>query len=120
MFLLLLATGTYSQTNVYVAPFKGDKAAAISYTFDDGLLEQYTELFPMLKKYNIQASFCVNGNTINRYEKMLKTGVVEDSMLYCGIISHMSMVNAIVCGLALSMMLLLIRKNMRTSNSPSR
>lgn len=81
MFLLLLATGTYSQTNVYVAPFKGDKAAAISYTFDDGLLEQYTELFPMLKKYNIQASFCVNGNTINRYEKMLKTGVVEDSML---------------------------------------
>ena len=67
-----------AQSQVAVARYKGNCAAAISYTFDDGLLEQYTELFPQLKKYNIKASFCVNGNTINRNEYLLNTGDTTD------------------------------------------
>lgn len=56
---------------VGVAKWKDNKQAAVSYTFDDGLLEHYTELFPKLKEYGIKASFAINGNTINRYEKYL-------------------------------------------------
>ena len=37
--------------DVYVAPYKGDRVCAISYTFDDGLQEHYTLLFPKLEKY---------------------------------------------------------------------
>ena len=70
-----------AQPQVSVARYKGDRAAAISYTFDDGLLEQYTELFPQLKKYGIKASFCVNGNTINRYEYLLSIGDTTDVLI---------------------------------------
>lgn len=70
-----------AQSQVSVARYKGDSKAAISYTFDDGLLEQYTELFPQLKKYGIKASFCVNGNTINRNEYMLNTGDTTDVLV---------------------------------------
>ena len=70
-----------AQSQVAVARYKGNCAAAISYTFDDGLLEQYTELFPQLKKYNIKASFCVNGNTINRNEYLLNTGDTTDVLV---------------------------------------
>lgn len=63
-----------AQTKVYVAKYKDGKAAAVSYTFDDGLLDQYTELFPQLEKYGIKATFAVNGNTINRNEAQLASG----------------------------------------------
>lgn len=61
--LAVSAMAATAQTRFYVAKYKGDRAAAVSYTFDDGLLEQYTELFPRLKEHGIKASFCVNGNT---------------------------------------------------------
>ena len=35
---------------VYVAKYKHDKICAISYTFDDGLAEHYTIVFPELEK----------------------------------------------------------------------
>lgn len=65
---------TAAQPAVYVARYKDNKKAAVSYTFDDGLLEQYTELFLVLKKYGIKASFAINGNTINRNEAQLASG----------------------------------------------
>lgn len=34
---------------VYVAKYKHDKICAISYTFDDGLAEHYTIVFPELE-----------------------------------------------------------------------
>lgn len=52
-------------SEISVAKFLGDRDGAVSYTFDDGLLEQYTELFPVLKRLGLKCSFCVNGNTIN-------------------------------------------------------
>lgn len=33
-----------------IAPYKGDKACAISYTFDDGLAEQYSLVAPQFEK----------------------------------------------------------------------
>lgn len=80
---LLLATATQlaAQTAVSVAKYKGDRAAAISYTFDDGLLEQYTELFPVLRRLGLKATFCVNGNTIDRYERLVQTGDTTDALV---------------------------------------
>lgn len=66
---------------VRIAQYKDDCAAAISYTFDDGLLEQYTELFPQLKKYGIKASFCLNGYAIDRYEHLLSIGDTADVLI---------------------------------------
>ena len=69
------------QPLVAVARFKGDRDGAVSYTFDDGLLDQYTELFPVLKKLGLKATFALNGNTINRYEAMLKDSTSTDSLV---------------------------------------
>ena len=53
------------QSSVRIARFYGNRLGAVSYTFDDGLLEQYTELFPVMKRLGLKGSFCVNGRTIN-------------------------------------------------------
>ena len=45
--------------DVYVAPYKGDRVCAISYTFDDGLQEHYTLLFPKLEKYGFKGTFWI-------------------------------------------------------------
>lgn len=78
---LFAASAAYAQSPVSVARFKGNCAAAISYTFDDGLQDQYTLLFPQLKKYGIKASFCVNGNTINTYEHLVSIGDTTDVLI---------------------------------------
>lgn len=78
---LMATSAANAQSSVSVARYKGNCAAAISYTFDDGLQDQYTLLFPQLKKYGIKASFCVNGNAINRYEKLVATGDTTDLLV---------------------------------------
>jgi peptidoglycan/xylan/chitin deacetylase (PgdA/CDA1 family) len=42
-----------------IAMFRGDKAAAISYTFDDGIRDQYELAYPMLQQAGIHATFFV-------------------------------------------------------------
>lgn len=42
---------------VYVAKYKHDKICAISYTFDDGLAEHYTIVFPELEKRGFKGTF---------------------------------------------------------------
>ena len=44
----LFSNYAFSSDSIYVARYKGDKACAISYTFDDGLAEQYTLAAPQL------------------------------------------------------------------------
>lgn len=78
---VLAVCNGFAQSDLYVAKYRGDCRAAVSYTFDDGLLEQYTELFPQLKKYGIKASFCVNGNTIDRYERLLAGSDTTDVLV---------------------------------------
>ncbi len=83
MVILLAATtaSTFCQPRTFLAKYKGDRQAAVSYTFDDGLLDQYMLLFPVLKQLGLRCSFCVNGNTIDRYERMLATGDTTDSLV---------------------------------------
>lgn len=42
-----------------IAKFSGDRAAAISYTFDDGLRDQYTVAVPMLNEVGFAGTFFV-------------------------------------------------------------
>lgn len=48
-----------------IAKFKDDKSCAISYTFDDGLLEHATLVAPKMEKLGFRATFWVNGKTID-------------------------------------------------------
>ena len=56
--------------DVYVAPYKGDRVCAISYTFDDGLQEHYTLLFPKLEKYGFKGTFWIWGKCIENESAM--------------------------------------------------
>ncbi len=47
-----------------VARWRGDKRAAVSYTFDDGLRDQYELAFPWLKRAGLRATFYLNGAAI--------------------------------------------------------
>lgn len=55
--------------DVYVARWQGNRKAAISYTFDDGLLEHYTVLRPRLKEYRFPATFAIVGSEVGRDHK---------------------------------------------------
>ncbi len=65
----LLCLSLQAQQEIRIARYFGNRQAAISYTFDDGLLEHYTEVFPRLKSHQIRASFCVIGSTVGGYHK---------------------------------------------------
>lgn len=67
-FLILLAAwvGVASAQEVYVAKYLGDRRAAVTYTFDDGLLEHYTRVFPELKSRGLKATFGVIGSKVGR------------------------------------------------------
>lgn len=72
VFLLSFTMEGEAQTpSVYVARYKGDKICAVSYTFDDGLEDHYTVLFPQLKKYGIKATFWIWGKGIEHPEYQL-------------------------------------------------
>ena len=49
---------------VYVASYKHDKACAITYTFDDGLIEHYTLVAPELEKRGFRGTFFINGSKV--------------------------------------------------------
>ena len=53
---------------IKIAKFKGNKSAAISYTFDDGYREHYTLVASELEKRGFRGTFWVNGTTQNRNE----------------------------------------------------
>lgn len=52
--------------SVRIARFKGDRAAAISYTFDDGLRDQYTLAVPMLNEVGFKGTFFVIPSKVSR------------------------------------------------------
>jgi peptidoglycan/xylan/chitin deacetylase (PgdA/CDA1 family) len=61
----VLSLKTY---NFHIAKYKGDKTAAISYTFDDGLAEHFSLVFPAFEKLGFKGTFWINGNTIEQWE----------------------------------------------------
>ncbi|MBM6993582.1 MAG: polysaccharide deacetylase family protein [Prevotella sp.] len=62
--LLALPILTASAQRVRVAPYLDNKPAALSLTFDDGLLEQYTLVFPALKRLGLRATFGLIGSRV--------------------------------------------------------
>jgi peptidoglycan/xylan/chitin deacetylase (PgdA/CDA1 family) len=63
IWLLCLFTSTaFSQppdNSVYIARFEGDRPAAVCYSFDDGIKDQYDIAYPMFKKFGFTATFFV-------------------------------------------------------------
>lgn len=62
LFLLSLSGISFAQSGkveAHIAQFDGDRAAAISYTFDDNLRDQYTLAVPLLNKAGFKATFFV-------------------------------------------------------------
>lgn len=49
---------------VSVAPYHGGRLAALSLTFDDGLLDQYTLAYPELKRRGLRATFAIIGSKV--------------------------------------------------------
>ncbi len=62
----LLSVKAAAQSDIHVAKYFGNRKAAVSYTFDDGLAEHYTKVFPELKKRGLHASFCIIGSKVGR------------------------------------------------------
>ncbi len=55
---------------IYVTNYKGNKECAISYTYDDGLEEHYTLVFPEMEKRNIKGTFWIWGKCIENESEM--------------------------------------------------
>ena len=49
----------------FLAPYKDNKQCAISYTFDDGLQEHYTLVYPQLEKFGFKGTFWVCSKIID-------------------------------------------------------
>ena len=60
IFFLFLSLSVKSQT-ASVADFLGDRQAAVSLTFDDGIQEHYTLVAPHLNRYALRGTFGING-----------------------------------------------------------
>ncbi len=67
-----LATQAQNQLDFQLANYRGNKSCAISYTFDDGLLEHFTLVFPKFQELGFRGTFWINGNTINEGEAGLQ------------------------------------------------
>lgn len=53
---------------IRIAKYKDDKTCAISYTFDDGLTEHYTLVYPYFEKLKFKGTFWINGRNISENE----------------------------------------------------
>ena len=51
-------------TNVTIATYDRNRKAAISYTFDDGIQDQYTLAYPEMKKRGLRATFAIIGSKV--------------------------------------------------------
>lgn len=75
IYILLGSCAIFAQEsdgiNIRIAKYKGDKACAISYTFDDGLKEHYTLVAPVFEKSGFKGTFWINGAKINEDENAI-------------------------------------------------
>lgn len=51
---------------IHVATYYGGRRASVTFTFDDGLLEHYTLVFPELKRRRLKATFGIVGSKVGR------------------------------------------------------
>ena len=66
--LSMVPSGIYAQS-ISIAKYAGNRQAALSFTFDDGLKEQYSILFPKMKELGIKGTFCLIGSRMNQQPK---------------------------------------------------
>ncbi len=66
--ILLISLGISAQ-DVYVAKYYGNRQAAISYTFDDGLLEHFTMVFPKFQELGMKGTFGIIGSRVGKDHK---------------------------------------------------
>lgn len=62
-------SAAFGQNGIHIAKYYGGRTAAISYTFDDGLLEHYTLVFPKLKELGLKSTFCIIGSKVGKDQK---------------------------------------------------
>lgn len=65
LFVFALGCVVAQPLKVHIAPYRGAKQCAISYTFDDGLRDQYTLAAPQLEKLGWRGTFTINGRKID-------------------------------------------------------
>ena len=65
--IFLLSLSVVSQT-VSVANFLGNRQAAVSLTFDDGIQEHFTLVAPHLDRYGLKGTFGINGKFIGNLD----------------------------------------------------
>ena len=64
----MVSSGIHAQS-ISIAKYADNRKAAISFTFDDGLKEQYSILFPKMKELGIKGTFCLIGSRMNQQPK---------------------------------------------------
>ncbi|MBQ0068975.1 MAG: polysaccharide deacetylase family protein, partial [Bacteroidales bacterium] len=70
--IIILALLTMASARAQrLAPFKGNARAAVSYTFDDGLVEHYTMVMPHLDSLGIKGTFWIIADNIDRRKPMV-------------------------------------------------
>lgn len=62
-------------TEEYITAHENDKFVCL--TFDDGYTSFYTQIYPLLKKYNVPASFYIITSRIDRYNHMSAEQIKE-------------------------------------------
>lgn len=73
IFILIALFPVSGEAQVAIARYYGDKDAALTFTFDDGLQEHYTEVFPQLKRLGLKASFGIIGSKVGSTWKGIPT-----------------------------------------------
>ncbi|NDW11401.1 hypothetical protein D0T50_00670 [Bacteroides sp. 214] len=68
---ITVQTQTITDFPVRVATYQGDRACAISYTFDDGLKEQYTLVAPFFDRLGFKGTFYINGGRVNESDNAI-------------------------------------------------
>lgn len=65
---ILLCFTAKAQKNVFITDFRGDCKAAISFTYDDGMLCHYTDVAPELEKRGFRGTFWIIGDNMGKNE----------------------------------------------------
>ena len=57
---------TTDESLPFVAKWAGNRTCAVTHSFDDGVADHYAELFPVLQKHDLRATFCLVGQWIEQ------------------------------------------------------
>lgn len=70
MSALLPSSGLQAATDPVICTWKNDAKAALSFTFDDGTVDHFTDAAPMLEKHGLRGTFFIVINWIGKGKKL--------------------------------------------------